>query len=532
MRILPYIAVMFTLLIAACSGEVDKEELPSDIKELMTVVEYNPDSALKEIPTLEQKYAKADQSVKMCIALMKYKAEDKSYVIHSSDSIIRLITKYYEDYGTNADKLAAYYYMGGTYRDMRNYPLAIIWYLKGIDAIKEEDCTRNDSIILANLYGQIADAYKKMRDYNTMMKYAEYSHNLKNKLGKRSIRSIHSMAGYYQFCGQNDSAYNYYVEVSKMIEERNEIRKYIFMLGEHLGFYVHNDYTTDADICYKTICSIENTEIPDNVFSAKADYNMICRGDTDSATYYLSKAYNVSKDIKKKQLYAKELYYLYKNKRVNNDSSLHYATLFVQYTDSVDSIFKFQQAKDMQNDYMVKRIEQMKAEQQEASQQNENQLMIIIVCVLTLTIIFLIFSLKKKTMYEKEIEMTIQERNETMKAYNKIKSELDEKYCETDLLSLINELRDMLRKPHIKPLEETWVKVYNVINNTYPDFKDKISCIEDKLKPEQTILLYLLKTGLSQSDVARLRGMSRQGVNISLKRLEEEIKTPVKKLIE
>lgn len=45
MRILPYIAVMFTLLIAACSGETDK--VAKEKMEIAhTLVSQNPDSAM------------------------------------------------------------------------------------------------------------------------------------------------------------------------------------------------------------------------------------------------------------------------------------------------------------------------------------------------------------------------------------------------------------------------------------------------------------------------------------------------------
>ena len=57
--------------------------------------------------------------------LLTIKAEDKLYTRHTSDSLINLIVKFYDEHGDKNKLIEAYYYQGSVYRDLHDAPSAL-----------------------------------------------------------------------------------------------------------------------------------------------------------------------------------------------------------------------------------------------------------------------------------------------------------------------------------------------------------------------------------------------------------------------
>lgn len=531
MKNLPYIIIAALFILLSCNDKRSSiiSSFPRDIEEISSIVEYNPDSALTLFSILEQKYADADEHIKMRLALLKYKAEDKAYVVHSSDSMIKNIAAYYDKHGNVGNRLEACYYMGGTYRDMRNYPLAILWYLKGTDIIDENECSRYDSMILANLHGQLSDMYKIMRDYPNMLAHVVHSDTLKKKLGTRDIASIHSLARCYRYANEIDSAKKYYSEVKELVSNRKQESRLTDLLAEYLGFCLTNDYLEEASSIYSIISRNNKKNLPDNVCSAIARYNEEIENEKDSALLFYRKALSVSHNIKKKYLYAKNLIRLFKENEMA-DSALHYAELAIQFGDSADSILKYQQAIDMRNDYLVKKYERIENELEHTAAQSRLTTYYAITIGLVILCIFafgVIYYFKNKRNFQKELFRTSQEK-ESIKAehdkvvqdYKCLYSEKVEFETEENLYKLVEELKNSSRTPQHNSAKVQWHIVFMTCKNTYPDFYGRISEFKDSLKEDEQQILCLLKLGLSQSDIGRLLGKSRQRIHIYIKHIE------------
>ena len=81
--------------------------------------------------------------------LLDLKVNDKMYVRHTSDSLIKRITAFYETYGDRDKLLESYYYMGRVYRDLNDAPEALKYFQKALDVA-------GDTIIVQCLF---ADGY-------------------------------------------------------------------------------------------------------------------------------------------------------------------------------------------------------------------------------------------------------------------------------------------------------------------------------------------------------------------------------------
>lgn len=100
------------------------------------IIEH-PDSALAYLSSLEKEIKGEPKETQMYYYLLTIKAKDKLYIYHTSDSLIKVITQFYEDYGNNDKLMEAYYYMGSVYRDMNDAPRALKAFQDAIDVGKD-----------------------------------------------------------------------------------------------------------------------------------------------------------------------------------------------------------------------------------------------------------------------------------------------------------------------------------------------------------------------------------------------------------
>ena len=88
----------------------------------------------------------------MYYALQKIKADDKCYVTHTTDSVIRAVVRYYTDAGDPDLLMETYYYLGSVYRDMGDAPRAVEAFQKVVDIGQESGSERYD--LLGRSYEQ------------------------------------------------------------------------------------------------------------------------------------------------------------------------------------------------------------------------------------------------------------------------------------------------------------------------------------------------------------------------------------------
>ncbi len=107
-----------------------------------SLMEEEPDTAytlLKRDSVLVQKASKANR---MRFALLKTQAEDKLFMHHKSDSLIREVVAYYEKHGNAKEQVQAYYLLGRVYHDLHLYGSALSAFEK-----VEEMKIKSDSVI-------------------------------------------------------------------------------------------------------------------------------------------------------------------------------------------------------------------------------------------------------------------------------------------------------------------------------------------------------------------------------------------------
>ena len=150
------------ILFAGLSCQRAEKSYPSAMRRAISLLSARPDSALYYLSQLDSQMADEPEETRMYHRLLTLAAEDKLYVPHTSDSLIREIVRYYEGYVDSDKLMMAYYYQGSVWRDMNDAPRAIDCYHRALEAGRHTRC----SDLLISIYSQLGTllAYQGVYD--------------------------------------------------------------------------------------------------------------------------------------------------------------------------------------------------------------------------------------------------------------------------------------------------------------------------------------------------------------------------------
>ena len=153
-RLAPHIALLAALLtLAACH-----RRLPHEVARADSLLSTRPDSALALLRGVAGEVEGCSRADRMRYALLCAEAQNKAYEDFTTDSVVRRVAEYYEQYGTAHERMRASYVLAAAYRDLGRQLDEQRCLNQAIDLADTAaaDC---DHALLARIYGQLSDIY-------------------------------------------------------------------------------------------------------------------------------------------------------------------------------------------------------------------------------------------------------------------------------------------------------------------------------------------------------------------------------------
>lgn len=148
-----FCAVMFVL--SGCSGKPEDPRL----LEIAEKVSACPEEMLARLDSMDVSSMK--ESDRFFHALMRIKAQDKAYVVHTSDSVILRVIDYYSRHKGSGHYPEALYYGGRVYSDIGDAPTALRYFQAALEALPEG---KNDNL-RSRIYSQMGSLLNSLRLY-------------------------------------------------------------------------------------------------------------------------------------------------------------------------------------------------------------------------------------------------------------------------------------------------------------------------------------------------------------------------------
>lgn len=525
-------SILLSLISLFLSCNSNEENI---IKDLNAFVNTNPQEGLIQVGSFQEKHSNFSDYTKKKLDLIRYKAEDKCYITHESDSTIKSLCEYFNKYGSDNDKMEVYYYMGSTYRDMNDNPQSIIWYDKAISIAETISLTHEDSIVLAYIYSQKADLYFRINCEKDAYLNMKKSYDMQQELNICNIVTYESMGRMAECVDSIDLTSFLYQKSAQEILQSNQTVNYSDFLGEQLAFYVNHGYQTSAEWTAGILLSITNDNtLPSNVYSALGLYFAKLRKEEEQSLYYYKIAMEHDERMEAKAGLAKKIANHYK-KTGNITEATKYAFLYIDLIDSTEIQNMSRKTKGEETVQYMAELEMARLYKKNAEQEKTTNILIIISSIFivsTLAAMLLIFKTKREKRIQKDLQKIKEQKERTEKDYQLLVKNVsvDQKLraeSAIEITSLKKRLEETGYNPKKRIDEDSWDLIFNAVDKLNPEFRSLILSYNNTLENEDLIILYLMKMGYKQADIARMTKKARSVISRKCQKIETLLGVPI-----
>ena len=414
-----FLLILIPIIWISCDGMGHQT---IDFRKIENLMPQHPDSALMLLEQIENK-ENLSRKDKAHYSLLLTEAEDKTYVTHTTDSLISIAADYYEKTDDLGRKAKAWYYKGRINQDLGHPLKAQEYYLK---ALRDEEKIE-DHALLGRIHNHIGMLYAYQKVYEKALpfqkKAVENFHLLSDSTGQ--VFALRDLGRTFLMLGHQDSAIICNQKAIALMRKRIIPSVYT----ELAGFYIDRQRLEEAHGLLRT--SLQNVAKPQAKYPVYLVLGELYKksGQIDSARFYLQACIN---SAPLPETRAGGLFHL-KEIALEKGQWEQAALLSKQYELLKDSIEQGKNAESIRNVqafYSYNEIEQDLWEARlYASKQKSFYSLLITTCLFLLTVAllrFIHYRRERKSLLQrlKANEEQIQRNEQTLKNISDVKDSL------------------------------------------------------------------------------------------------------------
>ena len=414
-----FLLILIPIIWISCDGMGHQT---IDFRKIENLMPQHPDSALMLLEQIENK-ENLSRKDKAHYYLLLTEAEDKTYVTHTTDSLISIAADYYEKTDDLGRKAKAWYYKGRINQDLGHPLKAQEYYLK---ALRDEEKIE-DHALLGRIHNHIGMLYAYQKVYEKALpfqkKAVENFHLINDSTGQ--VFALRDLGRTFLMLGLQDSSIICNQKAIALMRKRIIPSVYT----ELAGLYIDRQRMEEAHGLLRT--SLQNVAKPQAKYPVYLVLGELYKksGQIDSARFYLQACIN---SAPLPETRAGGLFHL-KEIALEKGQWEQAALLSKQYELLKDSIEQGKNAESIRNVqafYSYNEIEQDLWEARlYASKQKSFYSLLITACLFLLTVALLRFihyrrERKKLLQRLKANEEQIQRNEQTLKNISDVKDSL------------------------------------------------------------------------------------------------------------
>ena len=554
-----FILLMLLLLPLLYACDHRGKPYPATLTRIELLADANPEEARPLLDRLRDSLSSFDEEQRMYYELLDLKVNDKMYVRHTSDSLIKRITAFYEAYGDRDKLLESYYYMGRVYRDLNDAPEALRFFQKALDVAGDTKRYK----LLSNVYSQMGVLYNYQNVYEEAIHMHEKAAQLVFFEGDSSDLPFvfRDIARVYDAINKNDSAVMYFQKAAIIANETGNRHRYSGILTELGDLYREMGVYDNAFEClFESLNDSVNRNMYPTYSSLGHAYLDV--KNLDSADFYLRKC------LDSPNLYVQEGVYEYLSLlaeyKQDYRESNRYIRLCQQARDSIRKITDSEEIRKMTSlyNYQKRETENLRLKSENDRMQIRiYQIITFLGLVCTLMALFVyrykrqkdrmalqvrILSKEKQEQYERSLQYIAENNakiaNLELLLSNNQNNENPLLQVQKDLLQLTNERihlkrseRDLLeidlrysdiyKKFHaavdsdLRILDDDWQSLQQALDLTYDNFTKRLRYLYSNLSSIELRICCLIKISIRVTDMAILLNRSKSSISSARSRL-------------
>lgn len=510
-RLFPLFFTLILLLVVSChSRKPSAHIIPDEIEEIWMLADSNAHEALQRLEGLEKKYVRADDAIRIRLALLKIRAMDKADISITDDTLMKGIVKYYEEHGTPQQQLEAYYYLAGTYRDCHDSPNALAAYLKAT-VFGEAHLEEIDTMQLFYAYSQLSAVYELQDNDPDALEAYQRAYHLKDLMGKADAWDYTTLGQSWNHLGRTDSAAYYYKKAMSLFVENGVRPTQTGQIGGILSFFVRTGDDQYSDLCYDMIKAFPMEDLSANCCYAKGKY-LIHKGALDSAEVYLRCAYNRLRNSNAKRDCAYLLYEMF-DSLCNQAQALEWANEYIKQARINTEELAQEHVTQVNNEYKYHKDQEAEAQLREEALNASRTRWMAVAALLALIIVGIAVSYVYRRRYQFVLTQNMLLKHEVAQ----------ERRRKARIALNIGEIRERLQQQGEAMNEEAWDVLVASVDKAFPEYRDTLAMNYPDLKPRDIQVLYLHKAGMKRIEIARLMGVDRAAISRKMQKLESKL---------
>ena len=274
-----FLLILIPIIWISCDGMGHQT---IDFRKIENLMPQHPDSALMLLEQIENK-ENLSRKDKAHYSLLLTEAEDKTYVTHTTDSLISIAADYYEKTDDLGRKAKAWYYKGRINQDLGHPLKAQEYYLK---ALRDEEKIE-DHALLGRIHNHIGMLYAYQKVYEKALpfqkKAVENFHLINDSTGQ--VFALRDLGRTFLMLGLQDSSIICNQKAIALMRKRIIPSVYT----ELAGLYIDRQRMEEAHGLLRT--SLQNVAKPQAKYLVLGELYKKS-GQIDSARFYLQACIN------------------------------------------------------------------------------------------------------------------------------------------------------------------------------------------------------------------------------------------------
>ena len=277
-----FLLILIPIIWISCDGMGHQT---IDFRKVENLMPQHPDSALMLLEQIENK-ENLSRKDKAHYSLLLTEAEDKTYVTHTTDSLISIAADYYEKTDDLGRKAKAWYYKGRINQDLGHPLKAQEYYLK---ALRDEEKIE-DHALLGRIHNHIGMLYAYQKVYEKALpfqkKAVENFHLINDSTGQ--VFALRDLGRTFLMLGLQDSSIICNQKAIALMRKRIIPSVYT----ELAGLYIDRQRMEEAHGLLRT--SLQNVAKPQSKYPVYLVLGELYKksGQIDSARFYLQACIN------------------------------------------------------------------------------------------------------------------------------------------------------------------------------------------------------------------------------------------------
>ena len=553
-RILPFLLLCATLFSCRDGGRSE-----SILRTADSLMEEHPDSALAILRRDSLEICRSGKDFRLWYTLSRTEADDKCYILHVSDSAIRIAAGCYDSYGSALQRVRADYLLGRVYCDMHLYGHALTSFNKAIAVDAENDSVINRYKARAATWAGYV--YEVEGLHKDALRYNKLAYGYAKKAGAQvtEIYSLRDIGRSYRDLKRNDIAIPYYQQAAKKAKTIDDANLYNMVMEELAGIYIEEGRLDEAYAALNTkFLATTDKDIASHYYIWAMYFEKI--GQLDSAVAYDKRGMKYS-EISIKRDVSLDLARLLM-KQGKRDEAMEYYEKYSVYSDSVEAS-ELKETSDMLSQ-VEKNIDVERKNAALASSQLRLAavMSILVVVVVIASVALLGMYLKRKRKQREQLERVRRYRLErSMKekqraqqnkerialleneltASNQTLSELRQELIrnEAEMLKykdaltafeqkhgelLVADLADtdvykLYHDPVAKPTSADYHMLVEALNKAYSDFTLRLKEFYPDIRSNEMWICCMVKAGLTSKEICNISYYSYSSIGMAKVRL-------------